>query len=65
MIVLVSFCCYTGLVIFAAFYDCDPVLSKKIKKYDQILPYFIIKTTSNIPALPGIFVAGVFSAALR
>lgn len=64
MLILVSFCCYTGLVIFAAFYDCDPVLSQKIKKYDQILPYFIIKTTSDIPALPGIFVAGVFSAAL-
>jgi len=65
MITLVSFCCYTGLVVFATFHDCDPVQSKKIRKYDQILPYFIMKTASNIPALPGIFVSGVFSAALR
>lgn len=63
--ILVTFCCYTGLVVFATFYDCDPVLAKKIRKYDQILPYFIMKTASNIPALPGIFVSGVFSAALR
>lgn len=65
MLVLVTYCFYSGLVIFAAFHDCDPLLTKKIKKYDQILPYFVIKTTSSIPALPGIFVAGVFSAALR
>lgn len=65
MLVLVSFCCYTGLVVFAAFYDCDPVKAKLITKSDQILPYFVIKTASHIPALPGIFVAGVFSAALR
>ena len=62
---LVSLSCYTGMVIFAAFYDCDPVKGKVITKSDQILPYFVMKITSHIPALPGIFVSGVFSAALR
>lgn len=62
---LISFCCYTGLVIFAAFRDCDPVSTGIVSKQDQLLPYFILKYTSGIPALPGIFVAGVFSAALR
>ncbi|KAL0276709.1 UNVERIFIED_CONTAM: hypothetical protein PYX00_004222 [Menopon gallinae] len=61
---LISFCCYTGLVIFAAFSDCDPVSAGIVSKPDQLLPYFILKYTSDIPALPGIFVAGVFSAAL-
>ncbi|KAK6622118.1 hypothetical protein RUM44_001925 [Polyplax serrata] len=60
----VSLSCYTGLVIFAAFYDCDPIKSKIITKSDQILPYFVMKITSHIPGLPGIFVSGVFSAAL-
>lgn len=65
MAVLITLCCYTGLVIYAAFYDCDPLITKKIQTYDQILPHYILKTTSNIPAFPGIFVAGVFSASLR
>lgn len=28
IISIVSLCCYTGVVIFAAFYDCDPVTTK-------------------------------------
>ncbi|KMQ90442.1 sodium-coupled monocarboxylate transporter 1 [Lasius niger] len=28
IISIVSLCCYTGIVIFAAFYDCDPVTTK-------------------------------------
>lgn len=62
---LVSISCYTGLVIYAAFYDCDPVTTKVISKSDQLLPYFVMKITSHVPGLPGIFVSGVFSAALR
>jgi len=64
-IILISFCCYTGLVIYAAFSDCDPIMKGLVAKYDQILPHFVIKYTTNIPALPGIFMAGIFSAALR
>lgn len=65
IITLVSLSCYTGLVIYAAFHDCDPVTTKVISKSDQLLPYFVMKITSHVPALPGIFVSGVFSAALR
>lgn len=32
IITIVSLCCYTGVVIFAAFYDCDPV-STKVKRF--------------------------------
>ncbi|XP_043249566.1 sodium-coupled monocarboxylate transporter 1-like isoform X1 [Colletes gigas] len=64
IIIIVSLSCYTGLVIFAAFYDCDPVTTKRIRKPDQLLPYFVMEMTGSIPGLPGLFVAGVFSAAL-
>lgn len=37
IISIVSLCCYTGIVIYAAFYDCDPVTTKvtnsSAKKY--------------------------------
>ncbi|KAK9293678.1 hypothetical protein QLX08_011424 [Tetragonisca angustula] len=64
IITIVSLSCYTGIVIFAAFYDCDPITTKQIKKPDQLLPFFVMEMTESIPGLPGLFVAGVFSAAL-
>ncbi|KAK7792175.1 hypothetical protein R5R35_005133 [Gryllus longicercus] len=61
---LVSMSCYTGLVIYAMFYNCDPISTKMIGKADQLLPYFVMEITENVPGLPGLFVSGVFSAAL-
>uniref|UniRef100_A0AAR5PFT8 Sodium/solute symporter n=1 Tax=Dendroctonus ponderosae TaxID=77166 RepID=A0AAR5PFT8_DENPD len=62
--VLVSMCCYMGLVIYAYYQKCDPVTRGWIDKSDQLLPYFIMDTLGDIPGLPGMFVSGVFSAAL-
>ncbi|XP_001600571.1 sodium-coupled monocarboxylate transporter 1 [Nasonia vitripennis] len=64
IVAIVSLSCYTGIVIFAAFYDCDPVSSKQIRKPDQLLPFFVMELAQAIPGLPGLFVSGVFSAAL-
>ncbi|XP_066255129.1 sodium-coupled monocarboxylate transporter 1-like [Euwallacea similis] len=62
--ILVSMCCYMGLVIYAFYHKCDPVTRGSIHKSDQLLPYFIMDTVEDIPGLPGMFVSGVFSAAL-
>ncbi|KAI5632424.1 sodium:solute symporter family domain-containing protein [Phthorimaea operculella] len=62
--VIMSLCCYTGLVVYATFADCDPLATGAIRKSDQLLPYFVMTITGSIPALPGIFMSGVFSAAL-
>lgn len=56
---------YNGLIAYAAFYDCDPITTKTVSKADQIIPYFLMKITESIPAIPGIFISAVFSAALR
>ncbi|XP_076278535.1 sodium-coupled monocarboxylate transporter 1 isoform X5 [Lasioglossum baleicum] len=64
IITIVSLNCYTGLVLFAAFHDCDPVKTKQIGKSDQLLPFFVMELAASIPGLPGLFVACVFSAAL-
>ncbi|XP_078050256.1 sodium-coupled monocarboxylate transporter 2 isoform X3 [Augochlora pura] len=64
IIIIVSLCCYTGLVVFAAFHDCDPVKTKQIGKSDQLLPFYVMELSTSIPGLPGLFVACVFSAAL-
>ncbi|XP_063224315.1 sodium-coupled monocarboxylate transporter 2-like [Bacillus rossius redtenbacheri] len=64
IVCIVSMSCYTGLVIYATFADCDPITTKVIRKPDQLLPYYVMEIAEFIPALPGLFVAGVFSAAL-
>lgn len=53
-----------GLAIYAKYSTCDPLISHKIDKIDQILPLFVMEVASKIPSLPGIFMAGVFSASL-
>jgi Na+/proline symporter len=53
-----------GLVIFAKYYTCDPILSKQIKSSEQLFPLFVIKTLKSTPGLPGLFLACLFSAAL-
>lgn len=57
-------CTVTGLVMYAFFRGCDPILSASVAKSDQLLPYFMMKVCSQIPGLPGLFIAGIFSGAL-
>lgn len=59
-----SCCVLIGLIIYAKYESCDPFTTKEIKKVDQVLPYFVMDVASQIPGLPGIFIAGIFSAAL-
>nr|CAD7449459.1 unnamed protein product [Timema bartmani] len=54
-----------GLIIYTAYHNCDPIVTKQISKADQLLPYFTMDTASRLPGLPGLFVAGIFSAGLR
>jgi solute carrier family 5 (sodium-coupled monocarboxylate transporter), member 8/12 len=56
--------CLVGLIMFAKYENCDPVITKQIQKVDQIVPFFVMEVASKIPGLSGIFIAGIFSAAL-
>lgn len=55
----------TGISIFAAYSECDPVSSGQISKSDHIVPYFVSQDLGQIPGMMGLFVAVVFSAVLR
>jgi sodium-coupled monocarboxylate transporter 8/12 len=62
---LVSLLSFAGLVIFAKYQTCDPVRSGVIEKSDQLFPLFVMDTMGSYPGVPGVFVAGIFSGALR
>ncbi|KAL0275797.1 UNVERIFIED_CONTAM: hypothetical protein PYX00_003542 [Menopon gallinae] len=55
---------YTGMILYSAFKNCDPVHSGEIFASDELLPYFVMKSFSYLKGIPGFFVAGIFSASL-
>lgn len=55
----------TGFVMYTKYSACDPFTTKQVTRNDQLLPYYVLDVAKNIPGLSGLFIAGVFSAALR
>ncbi|CAH1183378.1 unnamed protein product [Phaedon cochleariae] len=61
---IVIFCSYCGMLIFATFHKCDPLTTMLAREKDQLLPILVMEILGDMPGLPGVFVAGIFSAAL-
>ena len=62
---LMLMCAFGGLVIYARYESCDPIKGGMIKKADQLLPLYVMDVIGNLKGVPGLFVAGIFSGALR
>ncbi|GAB6019989.1 hypothetical protein CHUAL_002742 [Chamberlinius hualienensis] len=62
-VVYFSFACF-GLILYAAYYSCDPVQSGSINNPNQLLSLFIGRELSVYTGLAGIFFAGFVCAAL-
>lgn len=55
---------FSGLVIYWYYRTCDPLKAGRISVRDQNMPIYIIDALGNFPGVPGLFVAGIFSASL-
>ncbi|CAL1266319.1 unnamed protein product [Larinioides sclopetarius] len=64
LILLICVTSMSGLVIYAFYFDCDPIGTKMIQAPDQLFPRFVMETLGAFPGIPGLFVAGIFSGAL-
>ncbi|XP_041975072.1 sodium-coupled monocarboxylate transporter 1-like isoform X2 [Aricia agestis] len=62
--IIVFICGFSGLLAYARYSGCDPLDSKLALAKDQILPLLVMDILSKWKGVPGVFVAGVFSAAL-
>lgn len=62
--VLMTMCNFCGLILYAKYFDCDPLTTKLVNAKDQLLPLFVMETLSKLPGFAGLFVAGIFSASL-
>lgn len=65
MVIIFSSSIFLGLIIYAKYANCDPFSTKKIITHDQLVPYFVLDVAGKIPGLPGLFISGIFCAALR
>ena len=64
IILFVSVCCYAGLLIYTKYWKCDPLTSGMVKQDDQLFPIFVMETVGEWKGVAGLFIAGVFGAAL-
>lgn len=64
IILFVSVCCYAGLLIYAKYFKCDPLTSGMVKQDDQLFPNYVMETVGEWKGVAGLFIAGVFGAAL-
>ncbi|XP_034950469.1 sodium-coupled monocarboxylate transporter 1-like [Chelonus insularis] len=66
VMLFISLTCWCGLVLLAwwAPPECDPRLSGLVKTDDQMLPAYVMQIAGHLHGIPGLFIAGIFSAAL-
>lgn len=55
---------FTGLLMYTNYHGCDPLATRAIQKSGQLLPYYVMDIAGQFHGLTGLFIAGVFSAAL-
>ncbi|XP_068989526.1 sodium-coupled monocarboxylate transporter 1 isoform X1 [Neodiprion pinetum] len=66
VISFISICCWCGLVLLAWWSPprCDPRASGLVFADDQMLPAYVMEIAGHLHGIPGLFVAGIFGAAL-
>uniref|UniRef100_A0A1B6D5M6 Sodium-coupled monocarboxylate transporter 1 n=1 Tax=Clastoptera arizonana TaxID=38151 RepID=A0A1B6D5M6_9HEMI len=55
---------FMGLLMYATYSDCDPFATGEVEKSSQLLPFYVLDIMGDYRGLTGLFIAGVFSAAL-
>lgn len=56
--------CFIGLIMYAYYFECDPVKAHILPNYDKLLPQFAQSVAGHIKGMPGLFVASLFCASL-
>ncbi|XP_030369484.1 sodium-coupled monocarboxylate transporter 2-like [Scaptodrosophila lebanonensis] len=63
-VTIMSFNCFAGIIMFARYHGCDPMLAGLVSKPDKMMPFFVQDIVGHISGMPGVFISCVFSAAL-
>uniref|UniRef100_A0A6P4EXD9 Sodium-coupled monocarboxylate transporter 2 n=1 Tax=Drosophila rhopaloa TaxID=1041015 RepID=A0A6P4EXD9_DRORH len=63
-VLVMSFTCFAGIIMFAYYYGCDPIKAGLVSKPDKLMPFFIQDIMGHLMGMPGVFISCVFSASL-
>ncbi|XP_017122508.1 sodium-coupled monocarboxylate transporter 2 [Drosophila elegans] len=63
-LLVMSFTCFAGIIMFAYYYGCDPIQAGLVTKPDKLMPFFIQDIMGHLMGMPGVFISCVFSASL-
>ncbi|XP_032579041.1 sodium-coupled monocarboxylate transporter 2 isoform X1 [Drosophila sechellia] len=63
-LLIMSFTCFIGIIMFAYYYGCDPIQAGLVSKPDKLMPFFIQDIMGHMMGMPGVFISCVFSASL-
>ncbi|XP_065209324.1 sodium-coupled monocarboxylate transporter 2-like [Planococcus citri] len=55
---------FVGMIMYAKYWNCDPMVSQNITSSGKILPYYVQEVAASFPGLTGLFISGLISAAL-
>ncbi|XP_032071076.1 sodium/iodide cotransporter [Thamnophis elegans] len=64
LFVIVSCAVGCGVVMFALYKDCDPLVAGYISAPDQYMPYLVLDIFESCPGVPGLFLACAYSGTL-
>ena len=64
MLIYLSLCCLIGLVIYANYHSCDPLLAGQISNSNQYSSYFVLHNLHMIPGVVGLFLGALFCSSL-
>ncbi|KAK8788127.1 hypothetical protein V5799_022097 [Amblyomma americanum] len=53
-----------GAALTSRYRGCDPLLSESIKRFDQLVPFYVVQDFRGFSGLSGVFLAGVVSASV-
>ncbi|KAJ3663248.1 hypothetical protein Zmor_007552 [Zophobas morio] len=59
-----TFVVFIGLLMYAKYAKCDPFISKKIQRHEQMVPYYIMDVAGHVPGVSGCFLVALFCASL-
>ncbi|XP_063165397.1 sodium-coupled monocarboxylate transporter 1-like [Candoia aspera] len=62
--IVLIFASLNGLSMYSIYKDCDPLTAGVVSAPDQLMPYFVLDILEDSPGVPGLFVAGTYSASL-
>lgn len=50
---IMTFTCGTGIIMYAYYYDCDPITAKIVSRYDKLIPRFVQDVAGHITGMTG------------